>query len=97
MSDEARPEPPSAATDPAGGDPTLASDDELVAEGLRALRAEGPSEASRQQLLAGLGLDDEPRRRSRLLLREPFASVTQGLALGLVLGLVLVVLRVLIR
>ena len=97
MSDEARPEHPRAASDPAGAALSPASDDELVAEGLRALRAEGPSEASRQQLLADLGLDDEPRRRSRVLLREPFASVTQGLALGLALGLVLVVLRVLIR
>jgi hypothetical protein len=97
VSDEARPEHLHAAPDHVGGGRSPESDDELVAEGLRALRAEGPSEASRQQLLLELGLDAEPRRLSRSPLREPFGSISQGLALGLALGLVLVVLRVLIR
>lgn len=96
-----------ASCEPASRELEPASDDELATESLLALRAEGPSEASRRNVLAGLGLESCPRQpergtsqqrapsRERTPSRERLGLLTQGLALGLALGLLLVLLRVL--
>jgi hypothetical protein len=98
MSDPSRGAGELAATDgPSPPERALSSEDDLVAEGLLALRDEGPSDASKRHVLEALGLGAGPRASSRARVRAPLGVVTQGLAVGFALGLVLVIFRVMFR
>ena len=77
------------------------ADDELVASGLLALREDAPSEHSRRNLLAGLGLPAEAAPlplpavvlESRSRSSASAKSILRGLAVGIALGLAWALLR----